>query len=270
MEFLYPEWKKKALTFSYDDGQIYDRRLVEIFNRNEMKGTFHLNSGMLGRKGFVNPREAAVLYKGHEIACHGVEHRHVLQLGISQQLREIWEDRRMLEKISGSIVTGLSYAFGEYSERFISTAASAGIRYSRTVKSTRSFVLPASFMEWNPTMHHNEGIMEKLEDFLNIPGYEKMPLFYVWGHSFEFEREDNWNLIEEFAQRASGDPDTWYATNGEICEYICAVRNVVMSADLGMIYNPSGIPVYYVTSGEKNLCLPGEQRTVRTDSVPAE
>ena len=44
MEYLYPGGLAKAITFSYDDGQVYDRRLIEIFNQAGFKGTFHLNS----------------------------------------------------------------------------------------------------------------------------------------------------------------------------------------------------------------------------------
>ena len=32
-KLYYPGFKEKALTFSYDDGQIFDRRLVKLFNR---------------------------------------------------------------------------------------------------------------------------------------------------------------------------------------------------------------------------------------------
>ena len=53
----YPGGKSKALTLSYDDGQIFDRRLVEIFNKYNMKGTFHLNSGTLGKDGYVTQEE---------------------------------------------------------------------------------------------------------------------------------------------------------------------------------------------------------------------
>lgn len=49
MKFLYPNGLEKALTFSYDDGRVFDRKLVEIFNRYGVKGTFHLNSGTLGK-----------------------------------------------------------------------------------------------------------------------------------------------------------------------------------------------------------------------------
>ena len=48
---LFPQGKTKALTMSYDDCQIYDRRLVSIFNQYGINGTFHLNSGNLGKVG---------------------------------------------------------------------------------------------------------------------------------------------------------------------------------------------------------------------------
>ena len=262
IEFLYPDWKKKALTFSYDDGMVYDRRLTEIFNRNGLKGTFHLNSGNRGMKDYLDPEEAAAVYEGQEIACHGTEHRHVLQLCATQQLSEVWEDRKALEQATGRIIRGMSYAYGEYSYDFVHAAHSAGILYSRTTRSTRSFILPRDFMQWDPTMHHSEGIMEKLEEFRNIPPYERMPLFYIWGHSFEFERQNTWDLIETFAREASGDPETWYATNGEIFEYITALRRVEMCADLSRIHNPSAVPVWYTVSGKNYVCRPGEERNI--------
>ena len=43
--------KRKAITFSYDDGVTQDRRLIEIFNRYGLRATFNLNSELLGRSG---------------------------------------------------------------------------------------------------------------------------------------------------------------------------------------------------------------------------
>ena len=42
----FPGGKHKVLTFSYDDGKLEDRRLVEIFNKNGLRGTFNLNTGI--------------------------------------------------------------------------------------------------------------------------------------------------------------------------------------------------------------------------------
>lgn len=72
MEYLYPGGLPKAMTFSYDDGQVYDRRLVKLFDEAGFKATFHLNSGNLGKRGFVTPEEVGTLYQNHEVACHGV------------------------------------------------------------------------------------------------------------------------------------------------------------------------------------------------------
>ena len=47
----YPNWKEKALTFSYDDGNIKDRDLVALFNKYNVKGTFNLNSEIFFENG---------------------------------------------------------------------------------------------------------------------------------------------------------------------------------------------------------------------------
>ena len=43
--YMYPGKKFKALTFSFDDGVVQDQKLIDIFNRNGLKGTFNLNTG---------------------------------------------------------------------------------------------------------------------------------------------------------------------------------------------------------------------------------
>ena len=46
----WPQGKKKALTLSYDDGNIADRRLVQIFNKKNLKATaVGLPAGLAGR-----------------------------------------------------------------------------------------------------------------------------------------------------------------------------------------------------------------------------
>lgn len=41
--------KPRALTFSYDDGVRQEKRLVEIFNRHAVKGTFNIIPGLYGK-----------------------------------------------------------------------------------------------------------------------------------------------------------------------------------------------------------------------------
>lgn len=48
--YLFPGGKAKALTMSYDDGKVQDRRLIDIFNKYGIKGTFNLNYGQVGER----------------------------------------------------------------------------------------------------------------------------------------------------------------------------------------------------------------------------
>ena len=257
MRFVYPNGKSKALTFSYDDGQIHDRKLVEILNRHGMKGTFHLNSGTLSPNRdyevFIAADEVAELYAGHEVAVHGVQHRNLPTLSKNQVVNEVLEDRRALEKLTGGMVQGMSYAFGNYSEQIMEILKGLGIKYSRTVVSTNGFFPPADFLAWHPTCHHNGGIMELGQNFLSVPGFVELPLMYVWGHSFEFAGNGDWNVIEEFAELMEGKEDIWYATNLEICDYIQATRSLESSGDGLTLKNPTAVSVGIRTDQERKL-----------------
>ena len=263
MQYTYPEGKHMALTFSYDDGQCFDRQLVEIFNRYGMKGTFHLNSGRLGSAGhhgaFVDREELRALYAGHEVACHGVEHKDPLLLSEQELLQEFYEDRKTLEELTGGMVQGLSYAYGRYNEMTMRVAKAVGLKYSRTVCSTHNFPVPGDFMEWHPTCHHDDPrLMELRRDLLNSPPHRTMPLMYVWGHSYEFDRDGTWGKIEEFCKAMAGREDIWYATNLEICNYVNALRSLEYSADGKKVYNPSTVTVW-AKDGEKFMAIePGK------------
>lgn len=257
MVFLYPQGKNKALTFSYDDGQKFDRQLVGILNQYGMKGTFHLNSGRLAdhlQDVFVGRDEISTLYAGHEISCHGVEHKNLTLLSRQGMLRELEDDRRELEALSGKIVSGMSYAYGSYSPEVEEVAKTVGIKYSRTVNATGYFGVPVNFLEWHPTCHHLWRLMELGENFLHTAEWEELPLMYVWGHSYEFDRDQNWNLLEEFCGKMSGREDIWYATNMEICDYVTATRRLEYSMDGRSVFNPTAATIW-MQDGDKVLTL---------------
>ncbi len=247
---FYPGGKTKALTMSYDDGQIHDRRLVEIFNRYGIKGTFHLNAGTLDKEPFINASEVRDLYRGHEVASHSKSHPFLSLVPREQLIEEIMEDRKRLEALAGYPVRGFSYPFGDYNESLMMQLTTLGIDYARTVQSHGDFRPPANFMTWHPTCHHNHGLMDLLERFKVNSPWNRMPLFYVWGHSYEFNRDNNWDLMEEFCKRASHDDSVWYATNIELYDYFQGLRSLRFSVDRKMIFNPSGISVWVDVDGQ--------------------
>lgn len=251
MRFVYPQGKRKALTFSYDDGQSFDGRLAELLRSHGMKGTFHLNSGKLGLcrgdEMYVSKEEIKEVYAGHEVACHGVEHRNLPTITRQQVILEIQEDRKALEEITGGLVQGMSYAFGNYNQEIMDIARALGIKYSRTVQDTKNFFPPSDFMAWHPTCHHNNGLSELADSFIDVAGYYELPVMYVWGHSFEFGRTGDWSVIEAFVDKMAGKDNIWYATNMEIYTYIQAVRQQEFSADGLTMYNPTATAIWVDT-----------------------
>ena len=114
---FYPGGKKKALTMSYDDGQVHDRKLVEIFNKYGIRGTFHLVSGWFDREGFLKSSEIRDLFKGHEISAHTLNHPYLTILPGDMVATEVLEDRKNLEELAGYPVRGMSYPYGAYRDR---------------------------------------------------------------------------------------------------------------------------------------------------------
>lgn len=241
----FPDGKSKALTMSYDDGRRWDRQLVEIFNRYGIRGTFHLNSGWMDEELIEMRASAAELYAGHEVATHSLTHPTLTRLTDTDIVMQIMEDRKNLEKLTGRIVRGHSYPNGAYDERVKRILKDLGIAYARTTKSTNDFELPEDFLEWHPTCHHSApNLMEKAREFAEYKKPQYLKLFYVWGHSYEFDRDDNWSVIESFCEYMSGRDDIWYATNIEIADYMKAARGLIYSADGTHIYNPYATDVW--------------------------
>ncbi len=256
----FPEGKCKALTFSYDDGVEADKRLIEIFDRYNLKATFNLNNPFYGagKHGTMDEEQAYSVYKdcGHEIALHGDRHVFLTRVPLTEAVCEISDNRRYLEDKYKRIVRGMAYAYGDYNDGVAEMLGKLGVTYARTTQSSHSFSLPENWLRLKPTCHHTEcELFTLLDKFVSASPEQEFKkreawLFYVWGHSFEFDDNNDWERIEEFAKRASGRKDVWYATNGQIREYVRAYENLVFSADGGIIYNPSHMPVWIETRGK--------------------
>ena len=239
----YKDGKKRALTMSYDDGRNFDLRLVQLFNLHGIRGTFHLNSGKLDRYRYLAATDVRDKFAWHEISVHTLTHPWPDKISNEELIYEVMEDRKNLEALCGYPVRGMSYPFGVYNKEVVQTLRALGMKYSRTVEATNSLSLPDDFMLWHPTCHHDSPkLFDLLEKFkkTTLP----MPLFYVWGHSFEFDQKDNWAHIERFCAEAADLDDVWYATNIEIYDYIMALRSLAFTADRTVVYNPTATDVW--------------------------
>lgn len=244
----FPEGKHKVLTLSYDDGRVEDRRLVEIMNQNGVRGTFHLNSGLVDEER-IPVEEWKTLYEGHEVSCHTVLHPTISRCPIEQTAIQVLEDRRALERAVGYPVRGMSYPNGSYNDEIVGLLPGLGIEYCRTVGSTDSFGMPENYLKWTATCHHNHNLLENGQKFVELFKSQYLYMMYVWGHSFEFTRDNNWELMEEFCRLVGNREDTWYATNIEIVDYMKAAKNLKFTIDADKVYNPGFDSVWINVDG---------------------
>lgn len=249
----FPEGKKKAVTLSYDDGVLTDRRLIQIMDDHGLKGTFNINSDGYGEETDPNPcrrmsrREVLETYdiSRHEVAVHGSHHPWLERLPKHSALYEVIEDRRQIERMFGCPVRGMAYPFGTFSDEVIEALRAAGIVYSRTTRQTEGFELPKEWLTLDATCHHNNPKLKELaKRFVEEEPAGSPWLFYVWGHSYEFENNRNWDVIEDFAQTVGNREDVWYATNIQIYDYVKAFENLISDVDCTMLYNPGALDIW--------------------------
>ena len=282
----FPDGKRKALTLSYDDGVRQDIRLAELLNRYGVKCTFNLNSGTLGRVWIadgpdgrekldlscVKPEEVPTVYAGHEVAGHGLWHSSLTDIGTPGAMLEIIDDRAALEKLAGTTVQSFAYPFGLHNADVRAMLRYAGYRSARTVVSTHAFGPPEDFLQWDATCPHNdERLMELAKEFCAGGGGKfsaPVPqLFYLWGHAYEFDIHHNWNVIEDFLAYVAPYKDTvWFATNGEIVNYVEAYRALRFSADSTAVTNPTATKLWMSVGFDQVIELPAGE----TVQIPQE
>lgn len=279
----FPGGKAKALTLSYDDGIRADVKLSDIITPYGLKCTFNINTvafGATDKPNKLQPDEIKkyMLDRGHEVAVHGESHIAPGNASPVRAITDILNCRITLEKEFGMIIRGMAYPDsgirrldnGTSYENIRSYVENLGIAYSRTLGGdNNSFLMPTDWYAWMPTAHHNNAnLLTWAEEFVNTdvkalyPTRQHPRLFYLWGHSYEFDNNDNWSIIEKFAETVSGKDDIWYATNIEIYEYTEAYNSLVTSADGSKIFNPTSKEIFLSIDTKEYSVKPGETLSI--------
>ena len=230
---FFDQAKKKAITFSYDDGVTQDIRLIELLNKYGLKCTFNLNSELLSKKGVlirnarriahykIHTEDVKCIYAGHEVAVHTLTHPNLPQCDENEIVRQVETDRLNLSELVGYEVVGMAYPCGGVNndDRVANIIKNnTGVKYSRTITTNDSFDLQENLYRFNPTAYHLdfEKMMQLGREFVELKPKEPK-VFYIWGHSFEMDYgADYWVKLEEFFKLISNKEDIFYGTNKEI------------------------------------------------------
>ncbi|MBO5294911.1 MAG: polysaccharide deacetylase family protein [Clostridia bacterium] len=272
----FPGGLAKCLTLSYDDAVMEDFRLVEIMKKHGLRGTFNINSGLYrphekcllptegtGHRMSVEMATELFSQDGIEPAVHAHMHSHLQTQPPAQVAYEIMKNREVLEEQFGKIVRGMAYPFGTCActDQVVEVLKNCGITYARTTVSTEKFSIPTDWLRMPATCHHkNPRLGELTTAFLEkrvSSGAEPL-LFYLWGHSYEFENDQNWEIIEHFAEQMGDRDDIWYATNDELYEYVEAFRSLVFASNMRYVQNPSAKTVCFTLRAKPYTVAPGE------------
>lgn len=219
----------KYLILSFDDGTVYDRRIVELLNKYQMKGTFFLNSGTLDKPGYLSGDELSTLFKGHEIGSHSINHIKLKELDKSEIQYQIEEDIVNIEQYTKEKVRGFAYPFGEHNKKVRDVVKSLGLNYARTTTGTKEFKRPKDFLVWDPTLHfsgmawdtedrerRNRGVqfmLDKVEEFLDDWDSE---VLHIWLHSWEFKDDRfKWDQFERLCRIVSQEDEVEFVTCSE-------------------------------------------------------
>jgi peptidoglycan/xylan/chitin deacetylase (PgdA/CDA1 family) len=231
--FFREQVKKKAITFSYDDGVVQDIRLIELLNKYGLKCTFNLNSELLSKKGMlicegkriahykIHTEDVKHIYEGHEVAVHTLTHPNLTQCDDKEIIRQVEADRLNLSELVEYEVVGMAYPCGGVNndDRVAGIIKeNTGVKYSRTITTNNCFDLQENLYRFNPTAYHLdfEKMMQLGREFVEFKPKEPK-VFYIWGHSYEMDYDaDYWVKLEEFFKLISNKEDIFYGTNKEV------------------------------------------------------
>lgn len=264
----FPQGGCKCAVFSYDDGVEADKKLVKIFDKYGVKGTFNLNSNLFDAQEWNNRMTEEETFKTfyssvHEVALHGARHIFLNKVPLAEAANEVLQNRLYLENKYKRAVRGMAYAYGAYNAEIVSLLKSLGVVYARTTEPSYSFDIPQNWLELKATCHHADGrLPELLNKFLsdsplNMPKLRESWVLNIWGHSYEFDNNNNWDFIEDICSRLKEAGDVWFATCGELYSYVEAYNNLVWSLDGERVFNPSYMGVWVEIRGKTYMIPAG-------------
>ena len=238
------------VTTSWDDGDILDKRLSDLLEVYDIKGTFYISKNYREKR--LSEENIRNISKINEIGAHTMTHPDLRTLTKSEQKKEIKESKYWLEKILNTEVKMFCYPAGFYNTSAIEAVKEARFSGARTtdlgsitrpsnpyLMNTTIQVYPFPFRKLNDKKYYWRKLLQpytqRASDLkkLGIPtismyswlsvakvtfdiALNRGEVFHLWGHSWEIEQYDMWDDLEKLLKYISNRKDCVYLTNGEL------------------------------------------------------
>ena len=230
---------KIYVTTSWDDGHKLDVRLAALLKKYGIKGTFYVcpQDREFRRADLLNPQEILSLSKDFEIGGHTITHPHLTSIPLSQANDEIAQSKNYLEELLQREVTAFCYPYGDYNSQVKDLVSKCGYKLARTTR-RYTFGMSQDLFEMETTFHAyaHYSDLHRICFFshfspLNVKKYwnwEKLAIalfkhtcrtggiFHLWGHSWEIEKNNGWQKLENVLAYIATKQDVLHQTNTEL------------------------------------------------------
>lgn len=191
---------------SWDDGYSYDLRVAKLLIKYNLPGTFYIIIDRVGTEGYLDWEQIKWLDSNKfEIGSHTMSHPQDLKKLYDDELKyEIQTSKEFLETVLGHKIVSFCYPRGRYDERVIRQVVSAGYLEARTTV-VGKIEEPVDKMKIDTSVH-----VFKRQEYKNLTWSHfgqlmfqdakelEGSVFHLWGHSWEVERDNQWENLENF------------------------------------------------------------------------
>lgn len=198
----------KQFVFAIDDGTVFDKKTISIFNKYGIKATFNLNSGLQDFVWFqdwlevrrLRLEENKAIYDGHEVASHSLTHPYLTSLSDEDIYREVKQDIDNLRKIFHRDIETFSFPFDGYDKRSINIIKSLGITHIILPCIDDSFRRPIDTYHIRVTSWNIDDALNKVQRFIED---EQAEVFVYLSHSYDYEYGNSYDKLEELCRIVS-------------------------------------------------------------------
>jgi len=232
--------KKVIVTTSWDDGHILDLKLAELLKKYKLRGTFYVSPRNREFKAeeLLSDEQIKQLGCDFEIGGHTMTHPLLGSVSLEKSKTEIENSKQYLEQLLGKPVLSFCYPSGDYNRFHMDQVRNAGFKLARTVK-RYSLNIGDNPYELLTTLHAYNHFSDawKIALFANFNplkfiayyrnwnllakamfdrALKKGGVFHLWGHSWEIEKNNHWQALEDVLRHISNNEGVQYIINADL------------------------------------------------------
>jgi peptidoglycan/xylan/chitin deacetylase (PgdA/CDA1 family) len=229
------------VTTSWDDGHVLDTKMADLLASHGCKGTFYVSPKSHEIRPSKRISKAALrdVDSKFEVGGHTLTHPHLTRVPPSVAVGEITDGKHAVEDVIGHAITSFCYPYGAYRPEHVEMVGAAGFRVGRTI---RRFNLTTSAdpLQMPTTTHavrrradgwqvarrtaspvkvirmwrHWDVLARRVFE----EAQERGGVIHIWGHSWEIEKNSDWERLSSLLGELAGYRNATMVTNGELGE----------------------------------------------------